>query len=88
MNNITADLIMQVQTGELEVDDLTPEQRHQVLAGYKMAAMAFLDDEDTRGLGETILQLLENYDDPFEAAILEAETRGSTYWELEVDSFH
>jgi hypothetical protein len=88
MNNVMADLLMQVQTGELEVDDLTAEQRHQVLAGYKMAATAFLDDEDTRELGETILQLLENYDDPFEAAILEAESRGSTYWELEVDRFH
>ena len=53
-----------------------------------MAATAFLDDEDTRELGEVILQLLEGYDDPFEAAILEAESRGSTYWELEVDSFH
>ena len=83
-----ADLLMQVQTGELEVDDLTAEQRHQVLAGYKMAATAFLDDEDTRELGEVILQLLEGYDDPFEAAILEAESRGSTYWEFETDVLH
>jgi len=88
MNKMMADLLTQVQSGDLDVEDLTAEQRHQVLAGYKMAATAFLDDEDTRELGEVILQLLEGYDDPFETAILEAESRGSTYWELENDSIH
>ena len=88
MNNDIVNLLMQVQNGELNVDDLTTEQRHQVLAGYKLAASAFLDEESTHELGLTILKLLEDYDDPFETAIKEAESRGSTYWELEIESVH
>lgn len=83
-------LLQAVQSGEIEVQDLTPEQSEAVLEGYKQVAEGLLEDENTRPLAEAILQVigvaLES--DPFEDAIQSAEDRGSTYWELETNSIH
>lgn len=83
------ELLQAVQDGEIEIQDLSLDEADAVLDGYKQVAEGLLDNAETRELGEAILAALDiPRDDPFEDAIAEAESRGSTYWELETDSVH
>ena len=83
-------LLQAVQAGEVDVQDLSPEQSEAVLEGYRQVAEHLCESEETRLVGEAILQVIgvALEDDPFEQAILAAESRGSTYWELETSSIH
>lgn len=87
MNDLM-ELISKVNAGELDVKDLTLEQAEEVLEGYRQVGEFFSSQESTRELGEAILEAVALADDPFESAIDEAESRGSTYWELETNSIH
>lgn len=84
------DLISKVHAGQVSIKDLSLDEADAVLAGYKQVAEIFCKEESTRELGEAILQIIAQADneDPFDIAIAEAETRGSTYWELETNSLH
>lgn len=84
------DLISKVHAGQVSVTDLSPEEAEEVLAGYREVAEVFCNQESTRELGEAILAIIAEagLDDPFDVAIVEAESRGSTYWELETNSIH
>jgi hypothetical protein len=83
-------LLIDVQNGDIDPSELTLEQQEMVLKGYRELAGRLLDDPAFLEAGEQILEIIETVEinDPFEAAIVDAETRGSTYWDLESDSLH
>lgn len=84
------DLLLSVHNGEVDVADLTIEQQEVVLAGYKELAESLVDNPEFNGMAAIILDVINavNPMDPFDAAIAEAESRGSTYWELESSGLH
>jgi len=83
-------LLIDVQNGEVDPSELTLEQQEMVLKGYRELAGRLLDDPAFLEAGEQILEIIDSVEinDPFESAIVEAESRGSTYWDLETDSLH
>jgi len=83
-------LISDVHSGRIDINSLSFEESEIVLEGYREVAYSFLEQESTRELGQAILDILQaaGLDDPFEAAIDQAESRGSTYWEFETDRLH
>jgi len=83
-------LLIDVQNGEVDPSELTLEQQEMVLKGYRELAGRLLDDPTFLEAGEQILEIIDSVEinDPFEEAIVAAETRGSTYWDLETDSLH
>lgn len=83
-------LLIDVHNGDVDPSDLTLDQQEMVLKGYRELANRLLDDPAFLEAGEQILEIIETVEinDPFEAAIVDAETRGSTYWDLESDNLH
>lgn len=83
-------LLIDVQNGDVDPSELTLEQQEMVLKGYRELAGRLLDDPTFLEAGEQILEIIDSVEinDPFESAIVEAESRGSTYWDLETDSLH
>lgn len=83
-------LLIDVQNGDVDPSELTLEQQEMVLKGYRELAGRLLDDPTFLEAGEQILEIINSVEinDPFESAIVEAESRGSTYWDLETDSLH
>jgi len=84
------DLLLSVHNGEIDVAELTVEQQEVVLAGYKELAESLLGNPEFNNMAEIILDVIDAVGpmDPFDAAIAEAESRGSTYWDLETSSTH
>ena len=83
-------LLIDVHNGDVNPNDLTLDQQEMVLKGYRELAGRLLDDPAFIEAGEQILEIIDSVEinDPFETAIVEAESRGSTYWDLETDSLH
>jgi len=83
-------LLIAAHNGEVEIKDLTVEQQEMLLDGYRQLANMLLEDPDFVKAGEQILEVIElaGVADPFDSAITDAESRGSTYWDLETNSIH
>jgi hypothetical protein len=83
-------LLIDVQNGDINPDELTVEQQEMVLKGYRELAGRLLDDPAFLEAGEQILEIIDSVEinDPFETAIVAAENRGSTYCDPECNSLH
>ena len=83
------EILLAVHQGELQIEDLDEAQQTMVIDGYLELAeqlMANPEFADLAGKIKEILSMVEN--DPFEEFIQQAESRGSTYWEIENDHLH
>lgn len=87
--NKSQKLLIAVQSGEIEVDDLTKQEQEVVFEGYRQLADRLLENPEFAELAKTITSILNiDSEDPFEGQIQAAEQRGSTYWEIESDHIH
>jgi hypothetical protein len=83
------DLILDVYHGRVKIEDLSDEEYDAVIDGFKQVAEELVKMAETGEIGNAILAAIAEAEaDPFEAAITAAESRGSTYWELENNSIH
>jgi hypothetical protein len=83
-------LLIAAHNGEVDIKDLTVDQQEVLLDGYRQLANRLLKDPAFVKAGEQILEVLDlaGATDPFDSAITDAESRGSTYWDLETNSIH
>jgi hypothetical protein len=87
MNDLK-DLVLAVYTGQRSIDSLSDEESAAVILGLQQVAEFLSNNENTTELAAAMQTILNKEDDPFEQAIVAAESRGSTYWEFENDRLH
>lgn len=88
-------LIRGILANTIKVKDLTVAELDAVVDDLVVIADSMLDT-DNHEIGIAMLEVLDqaidlrsmDLDEGFEQAILEAEARGSTYWEFEEHSVH
>jgi len=88
-------LIRGILDNTIKVKDLTVAELDAVIDDLVVIADSMLDT-DNHEIGVAMLQVLDQaidlrsteMDEGFEQAILEAEARGSTYWDFEEHSVH
>lgn len=91
----TESLIKDYLADRIKLTDLTVEELDAILDDLVVIAESYLDTE-YHDAGVAMLEVLDqaidlrsqDLDAGFEQAILEAEARGSTYWEFEEYSVH
>ena len=91
----TDTLIKDYLADRIKLTDLTVDELDAIIDDLVMIAESYLDTE-YHDAGVAMLEVLDqaidlrsmDLDAGFEQAILEAEARGSTYWEFEEHSVH
>ena len=86
-------LIQDILEDRVAIKELTPDELDMVLESLVEVGEGLLDTEHHE-VGVAILKALDvaidmhSTNDEFEQAIVSAEQRGSTYWEIENPSIH
>ena len=86
-------LIQDILEDKVAIKELTPDELDMVLESLVEVGEGLLDTEHHE-VGVAILKALDvaidmhSTNDEFEQAIVSAEQRGSTYWEIENPSIH
>ena len=87
--NKLIELMMAVNSGEVDVKELTEQEQDVVLEGYRELADRLLENPEFAEFAGKIVEVIELATaNPFEDEIQAAEQRGSTYWEIESDHVH
>jgi hypothetical protein len=87
--NKLIELMMAVNSGEVDVTELTEQEQDVVLEGYRELADRLLENPEFAEFASKIAEVIDLATaNPFENEIQEAEQRGSTYWEIESDHVH
>jgi len=87
--NKLIELMMAVNSGEVDVNELTEQEQGVVLEGYRELADRLLENPEFAEFAGKIAEVIELATaNPFEDEIQAAEQRGSTYWEIESDHVH
>jgi hypothetical protein len=87
--NKLIELMMAVNSGEVDVTELTEQEQDVVLEGYRELADRLLENPEFAEFAGKIVEVIELATaNPFEDEIQAAEQRGSTYWEIESDHVH